>query len=214
MSKNLGGATPRETYLGDIGNNTNYNNMCFAQNEEALPPGWRPLHVQKGFRADESAVSLLSGWSLINYAAYKPHPHHEIMKRMLTSFETSGAGTHHTPGVNLGTEATFLLSPIAARDLMDEVFDTKEKLSQWLKDNAYMTLWNYWAAMPGDLEDARAGVEPFASLLELAPEAKSQRPLILRNAPVEMVVVGEGTDAFWMGGDFSCVAFASVDMWR
>jgi hypothetical protein len=170
--------------------------------------------VQKGFKAHESAISLLSGWSLLNYAAYKPHPHHEIMKRMLTSFETSGAGTHHTPGVNPGTQATFLLSPITARDLMNEGFDSKEKLSQWLKDNTYMTLWNYWVAMPGDLESARAGVEPFSSLLGLAPEANSPRPLILHNAPVELVVVGGGTDAFWMGGDFSCVASASVDMWR
>jgi len=214
ISKNLGGARPRETYLGDIGNNCNYNNMCFAENEEALPAGWRPLHVQKGFKADESVVSLLSGWSLLNYAAYKPHPHHEIMKRMLTSFETSGAGTHHTPGVNPGTQATFLLSPITAKDLSNNGFDSKEKLSQWLKENSYMTLWNYWAAMPGDLESAKAGAEPFASLLKLPPETPSPRPLILRNAPVEIVVVGGGTDAFWMVGDFNCLASASVDMWR
>ncbi len=214
ISKNLGGARPRETYLGDIGNNCNYNNMCFAENEEALPAGWSPLHVQKGFKPEESAVSLLSGWSLLNYAAYKPHPHHEIMRRMLTSFETSGAGTHHTPGVNPGTQATFLLSTVTANDLRNNGFESKEKLSQWLKDNAYMTLWNYWAAMPGDLEAAKAGAEPFASLLKLPPEAASPRPLILRNAPVEIIVVGGGTDAFWMVGDFNCLASASVDMWR
>ena len=44
-----------------------------------------PLHVQKGFKAEESVVTLLSGWSLLNYAAYKPHPHHEIMRRLLTT---------------------------------------------------------------------------------------------------------------------------------
>ncbi len=214
ISKNLGGAKPGETYLGDIGNNCNYNNMCFAENEEVLPEGWNPLHVQKGFKAEESVVSLLSGWSLLNYAAYKPHPHHEIMRRLLTSFETSGAGTHHTPGVNPGTQATFLLSPITARDLRNEGFESKEKLSRWLKENTYMTLWNYWAAMPGDLESARAGIEPFATLLKLPPEARAPRPLMLSNAPVEIVVVGGGTDAFWMAGDFNCLASASVDMWR
>jgi hypothetical protein len=31
---------------------------------------------------------------------------------------------------------------------------------------------------------------------------------------VEIVVVGGGTDAFWMAGDFNCLASASVDMWR
>ncbi len=214
LSKNLGGAKLGETYLGDIGNNTNYNNMCFAENEEALPEGWDPFHIQKGFKPEESVISILTGWSLLNYAAYKPHPHHEIMKQQLTSFETSGAGTHHTPGINPGTQAAFLLSPITARDLKNEGFRSKEQLSQWLKDNARMTLWNYWAAMPDDLESAKAGIEPFASMLRQPPEAKSPRPLILQDAPVEILVVGGGTDAFWMAGDFFCLASASVDMWR
>lgn len=214
LSKNVGGAKPGETYLGDIGNNCNYNNMCFAENEEALPEGWRPVHVQKGFKPEESVISIFSGWSLLNYAAYKPHPHHEIIKRQLTSFETSGAGTHHTPGINPGTQATLLLSPITANDLRNEGFESKEKLSQWLKDNTRMTLWNYWAAMPDDLESAKAGKEPFASLLKLPLESESPRSLILQDAPIEIVVVGGGTDAFWMAGDFFCLASASVDMWR
>jgi len=214
ISKNLGGSIRGETYLGDLGNNTNYNNNCFAENEEVLPEGWSPLHVQKGFKSDESVVSLLGGWSLLNYAAYKPHPHHEIMKRQLISFETSGAGTHHTPGINPGTQATLLLSPITSKDLKNEGFDSKEQLSQWLKENTYMTLWNYWAAMPDDLESGKAGNEPFVSLLKLPPEANSPRQLILRDIPVEIVVVGGGTDAFWMAGDLSCMASASVDAWR
>jgi len=214
ISKNLGGAIPGETYLGDIGNNSNYNNNCFAENEEALPEGWRPFHVQKGFKAEESVVSVLTGWSMLNYAAYKPHPHHEIMKRQMRSFETSGAGTHHTPGFNPGTQATFLLSPITSRDLKNEGFESKEQLGQWLKENTYMSLWTYWDAMPDDLESARAGIEPFASLLKLPPEVDSQRPLILSDSPVELLVVGGGTDAFWMAGDFYCLESASVDTWR
>jgi len=214
ISKNLGGSIPGETYLGDLGNNTNYNNNCFAENEEVLPEGWNPLHVQKGYESDESVISVLGGWSMLNYAAYKPHPHHEIMKRQLQSFEISGAGTHHTPGINPGTQATFLLSPITSRDLKNEGFNSKEQLSQWLKENTYMTLWNYWAAMPDDLESGKAGNEPFASLLKFPPEANSPRPLILRDIPVEILVVGGGTDAFWMAGDLSCMASASVDIWK
>jgi hypothetical protein len=164
ISKNLGGAIRDETYLGDIGNNSNYNNNCFAENEEALPEGWQPYHVQKGF--------------------------------------------------NPGTQATFLLSPITSRDLKNGGFDTKEQLSQWLKENTYMSLRTYWDALPDNLEAALAGVEPFASLLKLPPEVDSPRPLILSNAPVEILVVGGGTDAFWMAGDFYRLASASVDSWR
>ncbi len=47
-----------------------------------------------------------------------------------------------------------------------------------------------------------------------APEAKSSEPLIQRDSPIEIVVVGGGTEVSWQVGDFSCVASASVDMWR
>ena len=214
ISKNLGGSILGESYLGDLGNNTNYNNLCCAENEDALPEGWTPLHVQKGFKAEESIISILGGWSLLNYAAYKPHPHHEIMANQLVSFETSGAGTHHTLNLNPGTQATFLLSPITANDLKNEGFDSKEQLGEWIKDNARMSAWTYWAAMPAHLESAKAGVEPYATWLKLPPEGKTEYPLITKNSPVEMLVIGGGTDAFWMAGDFRCMANASIDKWR
>ncbi|MFC1948190.1 hypothetical protein ACFLXY_09755 [Chloroflexota bacterium] len=214
ISKNLGGAILGESYLGDLGNSTNYNNLCCAENEDALPEGWAPLHVQKGFRAEESVISIMGGWSLLNYAAYKPHPHHEIMANQLVSFETSGAGTHHTLNLNPGTQATFLVSPITANDLKYEGFDSKEQLGDWIKDNARMSAWTYWAAMPAHLESAKAGVEPYASWLKLPPEGKTEYPLITKNSPIEMLVIGGGTDAFWMAGDFRCMANASVDKWR
>ena len=214
ISKNLGGAILGESYLGDLGNGTNYNNLCCSENEDALPEGWEPLHVQKGFKTEESVISILGGWSLLNYAAYKPHPHHEIMANQLVSFETSGAGTHHTLNLNPGTQATFLVSPITANDLKNEGFDSKEQLGEWIKDNARMSAWTYWAAMPAHLESAKAGIEPYASWLKLPPEGKTEYPLITKNSPVEMLVIGGGTDAFWMAGDFRCMANASIDKWR
>jgi hypothetical protein len=214
ISKNLGGSILGESYLGDLGNNTNYNNLCCAENEDALPEGWDPLHVQKGFKADESVVSILGGWSLLIYAAYKPYPHHEIMANQLVSFETSGAGTHHTLNLNPGTQAAFLVSPITANDLKNEGFDSKEQLSDWIKEHARMSAWTYWAAMPAHLEAGQAGVEPYASWLKLPPEGKTEYPLITKNSSVETLVIGGGTDAFWMAGDFRCMANASVDRWR
>jgi hypothetical protein len=215
ISKNLGGAIAGLTYLGDIGNNYNYNNICFAENEEALPGGWRPFHVQKGFQAGESTVSILKGWSLIDYAAYKPHPHHEIMSRQLLSFETSGVGTHHTLNkIKPVAQGTFLISPITAQDLRDQGFENAERVGQWLKENTFTSMWNYWTANPADLRSAKEGVEPFASLLKLSPDAKSPYRLVQPDLSVEIIVVGGGTDAFWMAGDFGYLASASVDDWR
>ena len=215
ISKNLaGGGIPEVNYLGTMGNNYNYTNLCCAENEEALPPGWKPLHVQKGFKPHESAVGLFRGWTMSSFTAIKPDPRHEIIRRQLSFLETSGTGAHFFPGVSIGAEATILISPRAAKELVKEGFDSKEKLSRWLKENTFMTMWNYWIARPDDLKAARSGVEPFAALLKLRPDAQSPEPLIKAGTPVEIVVVGGETDQVWQAGDFGCLTTASIDKWR
>ncbi len=205
ISKNLGGSIPGETYLGDLGNALNYNNLCFAENEESLPKGWNPLHVQKGYKAKESVVSIFSGWSLINYGAFKPYPIHEVIRKLLISFETSGPGS---------CRPTLLLSPVTAEDLRNEGFESKEKLSHWLKENTYMSLWNYWATRPEDLASAKAGREPFASMLKQPPGADSPQKAMMPFTQAEILVVGGGTEVSWQAGDFGYVVSASVDKWR
>src|SRR5438270_9731040 len=60
LSQNCqGGSEPGVTFMGSQGNNYAYNCVTFAENEERSP--WQPFHVQKGFRPDESTVSLFSG---------------------------------------------------------------------------------------------------------------------------------------------------------
>src|SRR5687767_12737036 len=60
LSQNLqGGSVPNLTYMGSMGNNLAYNNVTFAENEEENP--WEPFHVQHGFDAGDSTVSIFSG---------------------------------------------------------------------------------------------------------------------------------------------------------
>jgi hypothetical protein len=102
LSKNLGGGGKAgTTYLGTMGSNFNYNNICFAEKEEALPSGWKPFHVQKGFKQEESIVSVFNGWTLLNYSAFNPDQYHQLMRRQMVALEMSGAGAHHTPGINI-----------------------------------------------------------------------------------------------------------------
>jgi hypothetical protein len=59
ISKNLGqSGEPEVTYLGAIENSLNYNNLCFAENEERLPRGWKPVHVQKSYKPEDSAITV------------------------------------------------------------------------------------------------------------------------------------------------------------
>ena len=65
MSINFGDARAGENFMATFGHNLNYNNMCFGENEEISV--FEPFHVQKGFRPDESVVSLFRGWNVLNF---------------------------------------------------------------------------------------------------------------------------------------------------
>lgn len=141
ISKNLGGigSKPGVNYLGAFGNNSNYNNLCFAENEEALPKGWQPLHVQKGFKAKENAVSLFAGMSMLGTGGVtlQAAATHEMIKHQLAhNFKPSNVFYR---GFSFGLHATILVTPLAAKTLVDEGFKSKEALSQWLLENTWKT---------------------------------------------------------------------------
>jgi hypothetical protein len=218
ISKNLGGSgLPGETYLGSQGNALNYNNLCFPETEEGLPEGWTPLHVQKGFKKDESVISIFSGWSISDIAWYSPLPQQEVIKNWLTHFFSFGTN-----------RATLLLDPVVSSDLKANGFDTKEQFSAWLEANSKTPGWLYWSTHQDEFAKAKQGVEPYASYLKLGESAEVPVSRFGPNAgpsgglsatsaasfSIEIITLGGGTNTFWSGGDFAYVASASVDKWR
>jgi hypothetical protein len=222
ISKNLGGSgKPGETYLGSQGNQLNYNNICFPETEDGLPPGWKPLHVQKGFNKNESVVSLFSGWSLNDIAWYSPLPIHEVIRGWLEHFFSFGT-----------TQVTLILDPIVAADVASKGYKSKEAFAQYLADNTGTPGWLYWSQNRNALKQAKSGVEPYATWLKQGEGAvvpasrykgrfrRSNSSFIAskdNNEPttsIEIVVTGGGTNTFWSGGDFGYAGSASVDQWR
>ena len=59
--------------------------MCFPENEDRLPTGWNPLHVQKGFDRSESVVSIFGGWSFNDIAWFKPNASPNLSCRYFTA---------------------------------------------------------------------------------------------------------------------------------
>jgi hypothetical protein len=220
ISKNLGGSgKPGETYLGSQGNPINYDNLCFPENEDGLPPGWNPLHVQKGFKKTDSVVSLFSGWSVNDIAWYSPLPIHEVIRGWLEHFFSFGT-----------TQATLILDPIVAADVASKGYPSKEAFARYLADNTGTPGWLYWSQHANELKQAKEGVEPYAGWLKQGQGAvipvsrykgvrRSTNFMASKdnNEPatsIEIVVTGGGTNTFWSGGDFGYVGSASVDQWR
>lgn len=207
LSQNLqGGSVIGESYMGSIGNNYNYT-ACFAENEERSP--WTAFHVDHGFSKDESTVSVFfGGW--YTQSGYGPRDSwQEKFIRCLTATD------HYSPPV-------IVLDPLMASALSDMGW-TKDSLREWCAENAKLPARLYWddqwittLVRP----HAVAGVEPYASHLNAAPDELIN---IFRPEDINIVVTGGETQgAFKMiSGRFTggpstrgSRPQVSVDRWR
>ena len=202
LSQNLqGGSVPGETFMGSLGNGYSYNSVTFAENEERSP--WEPLHVQKGFAAEDSVVSVFFGCRSTAFAlGLRKTFWRDHVRDMLVATDTVG------PPV-------LLLDPIAANQFVDRGgFDTKEKLIDFVHDSAQMPAARYW-----DMQlvqnyiypNATLGVEPLATHLKAAPE--DLIPMFAKPA-INVVVVGGESNGYWQIMGAGHRASVLIDDWR
>jgi hypothetical protein len=225
ISKNLGnGGRPGVNYMGTQGNNLNYNNVCIAENEENMPDGWRPFHVQKGYRAEESVVSLFAG--LHFRPAMEPPPPVEPWAYTSPQHIASVIRNLRSVGPYLNYSACVLVEPLLAQDLARIYgFQTKEDLTEWLKDNTFLDVWEYFRIYPSDVERGLDGLEPYASWLKLPQgatipikkfrlEKPPEVPFRRHEEPISLIVLGGKTNHWYYVGDFFYLTSASIDRWR
>ncbi|HZC14012.1 MAG TPA: UGSC family (seleno)protein [Thermoleophilaceae bacterium] len=209
LSQNLqGGSVPGETYSGSQGSNLTYNCCCFAENEEASP--WDPYHTQFGYEKDESAVTVSYIWGNV-WSEYLRTYWEEKLVAMISGLE---------PGMG----CTLVLDPIVAREFVEKGFDTKEKLIQWIHENAKIPRRRYWDHVMLNLihEVVEAGIEPFAGYWAAGPEEPI--PVFEPNR-INIVVAGGETNghfSIFMGSPMRAKfrsnpdqnATVSIDAWR
>ncbi len=202
LSQNLqGGSLPGETYMGSQGNNLAYNSQTFAENEEKSP--WPPFHVQKGFQAGDSTVSIFWGFRSGTFGLGLRQTHWRAHVRSMLL------------GIDPTSPPTFLLDPITARQFVERGgFDTKEKLIRWAHQTAQMPAGEYW-----DLQlvqnyiypRATFGEEPMASNLKAAPDALIP---IFQEKDIDVLVVGGESNGYWQIRGAHHRKTLSIDDWR
>src|SRR5262245_3008677 len=202
LSQNLqGGSVPGLTYLGSQGNNYGYNCVTYAENEERSP--WEPFHVQHGFKPTDSAVSVFGGCHITLFTLGLREKHWQEHCRNLLR----GMDPHSAP--------TLVLDPITARQFIDRGgFDTKEKLIDWVYENATMPAgqyWDYQLIQNYIYPRATFGEEPYAS--KLKAQEDELIPMFRRDE-IHVVVVGGETNGYCriMGAGYQRIG--SVDAWR
>jgi hypothetical protein len=203
MSICHGFAKPRKTLWSSQGNNHTYNNMCAAENEERSV--WTPFHVGKGFKAEESVVSIFRGWSFLN---------------------SMGAASHRTVGEELAillpvmpplnSSATIIMDPLVARNLKEnDGFNTKQDFCRWISQNIKMPAGQFWKTDYIDMlvaSQAYNGVEPYASWKKLPDDALIAPYHNPDN--INIIVVGGETSPLWKVADYMYAGSAPVDKWR
>ncbi|CDN50699.1 UGSC family (seleno)protein [Neorhizobium galegae] len=202
LSQNLqGGSVVGETFMGSLGNNYTYNNLTFAENEERSP--WEPLHVQKGFDAGTSTVSIFHGCRSTTFSlGLRKEYWREHVRDMLL-------------GTDAITAPTLVLDPICARQFIDRGgFVNKQDLLDFIYETAQMPAGRYW-----DLQlvqnyiypRATFGEEPMAGKLK---PGKDELIHIFRPQDINVVVVGGESNGYWQIYGAHYRTTVSVDDWR
>ena len=176
-----------------------YNNLTIGENEERLPEGWKPFHVQMGHESEESTLTVFFGWNFVNCSgSVVEHYAPQLLMRDFTRvLAATGA-------------ATLIMDPSVA-DLLrnSQGFETKEAFSQWLSQNAEVPAQMYWANSivsgmrgPGSETDWR----------------EASNDLLIKHLPnpnsIRTVVVGGETASVWFITDFMAGRPVSIDAWR
>jgi hypothetical protein len=187
-----------------LGSSLQYNNLCFAENEELLPQGWEPLSVELGYKRTDNVVSIGVGWSYISSVgeAQINHPPHMLFRDYMRSLA--------------GGAATIVMDPTVAVLLKDaHGFKTKAELGQWLSKNVEVAAGTYWgngvnttATTPMALQ----GLEPYATWRKASPETLI-KPFTNPKA-IQVVVTGGNIQTTWFVTDFRFGRGILIDEWK
>jgi hypothetical protein len=206
LSKTAGNLHAGLTTFSSLGSNLQYNNCCFAENEEALPDGWNPLSVQFGYSNKDSVVTVAMGWSYISCVG---EVETEYPPQMLISDYMKALS-------GVGSAALLCADPLVAKMLHDhEGFSSKEALAEWLSQNTKIPVHQYWGnglttSIYSNL--ASQGLEPYAAWKKMPPDSLIE-PFTNPRA-INTVVVGGQTNTIWFISDFRVGKGVLIDTWR
>ncbi len=198
-----GGRRLKDTFWSSQGNGISYNNLCIAENEERSV--WKPFHVQKGFKPEESVVSIFRGWTFshsMGAASFRSHS--EEVAILLQAFSAYDGS------------ATLILDPLVAKTLKEtEGVATKEDFSKIVSETVEMTADRFWKTdyvdfLTGPM--AEKGIEPYASWRKLPGDAIIKP--YYDPGKINIIITGGETSPSFKACDFGYLSSVSIDKWR
>ena len=162
--KNIAGVRQGIEDMGVQGNPCKYS-MVVGENEEESP--WEPLHVERGFRKEDSAITLFFPNSYVQVLAYSPDA-----KGVLN------AAVYNIPPARGGITC-LMVNPTYAKYLADEGW-SKREIEIFIREYARAPREKHWST-----------VMSLRLPKQLAPLSDSSMPLIVGDDQVAIVVSGK-----------------------
>jgi hypothetical protein len=172
MAINIGGAVPGINRMNAIGSPFNVAGVCFAEATDGLPPGWKGLNEEHGFKKTESVVLAGQATGGIYGAQFSPGGYRSL-QRSGHGGMARRAGVKGTPGPHnwleylipslwAGREGgfIFIMVPEMAKHLYDIGFKTKDDVYKWLYEKSKVPLSEYRnRSWPDESTNGWLGVE-------------------------------------------------------
>jgi hypothetical protein len=205
---NLGGIIPGGRIMACLGNPTNYS-FAFAENEAASP--WEPLHVSRGFKKEESCLTLFDGgWTHGGNMTGKsegPLDLAHILEVIRIFQQPQGA--------------VILLSPPLARRIATEKGFGKKELQEYLWKNALKSAREFRAdpyyehhIKPGLRgKKSKHGISHWPSWYLTADDCEWV-PVFGQSEHIHPIVVGGENQAAFQAWSMSLPCTVSIDAWR
>ena len=131
---NVGGGYPGVGDMSTQGAPSKYT-YCVAENEEENP--WEPLHVERGLRPDQSAVTVMAGEPPHNINDHSGRSAEEILTIIAGAMAVTGANNAYTGG-----ETLLALGPEHAATIARDGLG-KRDIVEWLSQRARIPLERY-----------------------------------------------------------------------
>ena len=153
---NLGGARPDGIDMSALGNSGKFS-FCIAENEEESP--WEPLHVERGLRREQSALSLFAAEPPRSVSEHTAQSGETVLRAVCHALAT--VWSYRMCGRN---EAVVVLCPEHVKTLHRDGF-TKQQVRQFLFENTGIPL-RYYAGK-GRGEDHGEGMQLVSQYREI-----------------------------------------------
>ena len=168
ITRYIGKAIPGATDMSTMGQPGKYT-FCFAENEEESP--WEPLHVERGFAASESTVTLIGVSGTVEVVDTYAESPNEMLGVMAETMAAPSAFWLGDDALIGGGQPLVLISPEWGRAFSDAKL-SKHEIQRRLYERARCTLDRLPSTFVQEVIRARrARLEPLRAALRVAADA-------------------------------------------